>query len=161
MRYQLLKPFRHFSRTIAESQCNWQTVRLTHFSSCVVGGMPPDIHPHFIHIVQRILNATHWKRFISLRLFFKHHFCLSFFVCLQEPLDEQLRSPNCLLVDFAKLESPLQVHLCFIALDHFLATRSMLPKPRLVNASHTNFDCESWSTSSLISLAFKCWPHPQ
>ena len=51
---------------------------------------------------------------------------------MQEPLQEQLKSPNFLLVDFAKLEAPPQTHLCFIALDQFVARTSVLPKPRLV-----------------------------
>ena len=55
---------------------------------------------------------------------------------MQESLQQQLKSPNFMLVDFAKLEVPPQTHLCFIALDRFVARTSVLPKPRLVISTY-------------------------
>ena len=43
---------------------------------------------------------------------------------------ESLAEPNCLISDFAKLDRPLQLHLCFQALDKFSSTHGRLPAPR-------------------------------
>ena len=48
----------------------------------------------------------------------------------QQPLEEQLQCPSCLLVDFAKLEVPSQMHVAFMALHQFTADKGALPGPR-------------------------------
>ena len=50
----------------------------------------------------------------------------------QESLNSQLRCPDFLLADFAKMEAPLQTHLSFLALDRFIQETKRLPKPRYI-----------------------------
>lgn len=50
----------------------------------------------------------------------------------QQSLEEQLQCPSCLLVDFAKLEVPSQMHVAFLALHQFIAAKGALPGPRYV-----------------------------
>lgn len=40
-----------------------------------------------------------------------------------------MAEPEFLIADFAKFDQPPQLHLAFQALDHFLATKSYLPRP--------------------------------
>jgi ubiquitin-activating enzyme E1-like protein 2 len=48
-----------------------------------------------------------------------------------QSLVDQLPSPSCLLVDFAKLEAPSQMHIAFLALHQFsLARQGTLPRAR-------------------------------
>ena len=49
----------------------------------------------------------------------------------QESLESQLRTPDCLLVDFAKMEAPSQLHTAFMALHQFsLSHDGELPRAR-------------------------------
>ena len=59
--------------------------------------------------------------------------CGHLFTYSQESLDKQLKSPSFILVDFAKMEAPLQMHLAFLALDQFQTQRQALPRPRFVH----------------------------
>ena len=84
---------------------------------------------------------------------------------MQEPLQEQLKSPNYLLVDFAKLEAPPQTHLCFIALDQFVARTSVLPKPRLVvsakySSKHKVILCKQHRHKGIPSSLLTLWALP-
>jgi ubiquitin-activating enzyme E1 len=44
-------------------------------------------------------------------------------------LRESLVEPEFLISDFGKFDRPAQLHLAFQAVDHFLATKSYLPRP--------------------------------
>ena len=49
---------------------------------------------------------------------------------VQKSLRESLVEPEFLISDFAKFDRPAQLHLAFQAIDHFLATKSYLPRPQ-------------------------------
>ena len=55
----------------------------------------------------------------------------------QESLNSQLRCPDILLADFAKMEAPLQTHLSFLSLDRFIQETKRLPKPRYIKHVQT------------------------
>lgn len=50
-----------------------------------------------------------------------------------ESLENQLASPQHLTTDFAKMETPLQIHIAMLALDQFMTDNTAIPRPRQVN----------------------------
>lgn len=47
-----------------------------------------------------------------------------------ESLEKQLLSPQYLTADFAKMETPLNIHIAILALDQFMADSKEAPRPR-------------------------------
>lgn len=47
-----------------------------------------------------------------------------------QSLEEQLRSPDCIIADFAKMDVPLQTHVALLALDQFIVDNKTTPTPR-------------------------------
>ena len=115
-----------------------------------------NVHVHVhVHVYMCILLYTctmylvlvmHAEKSIYMYMYLYHehthtHYCmlcdnmlsLTFVQYLQQSLEEQLKSPDCLLVDLAKLEAPQQLHTAFLALHHFtLSNNGTLPRARYV-----------------------------
>ena len=59
------------------------------------------------------------------------HIIIHYNTLIQQTLEEQIQSPDCLLVDFAKMEVPTHLHIAFMALHQFTLTHNgHLPQPR-------------------------------
>ena len=105
---------------------------------------------YYIHVPCILYLSCMQKKSIYMYLYHEHththththtYYCmlcdnmlsLTFAQYLQQSLEEQLKSPDCLLVDLAKLEAPQQLHTAFLALHHFtLSNNGTLPRARYV-----------------------------
>lgn len=114
------------------SNCMWtmKTIVVLYFWGAIDGITVLQMTEYSIYCIQNFSwNIMHFSSTkLPIILCWSGHTI----VCvLQEPLERQLSSPNCLLVDFAKMEAPRQLHTAFLALHQFsLSHNGDLPRAR-------------------------------